>query len=126
MIGVDIVKAERILGVFEKDSNNKVFTQREVEYINQKSTMIGNKVTQKASTIAGIYAAKEAFLKAFGLGLGEGINLFEIEIDHKQSGQPFIVINHKIKSYLELSQVKTINVSISHDGEYAVAVVEIL
>jgi phosphopantetheine--protein transferase-like protein len=68
----------------------------------------------KAAFLAGHYAAKEAFLKALGTGLSGG-KMKEIEVKYRSSGAPYILF--KGKEY---------EISISHDGDYAIAVVIIL
>ena len=69
---------------------------------------------QKLENLAGIFAAKEAFMKA----LGKKIDWRDVWIEKSESGKPIL-----ISSALSLNQ--TASVSISHDGEYAIAVVSI-
>ena len=113
-IGIDIVEISRI----EKMSNinsflEKNFSKREIEYILQKNS--------SANTIAGLFACKEAFLKAVGIGLFAGIMLCEIEVLHQQNGKPYIEITPQINYYLQSVNTSSISVSISHDGLYAIA-----
>ncbi|MCL1862761.1 MAG: holo-ACP synthase [Defluviitaleaceae bacterium] len=107
-VGVDIVKVER----FEKyvaDPScafmQKIFTSREREYLSGK----------KAQSIAGIFAAKEAVAKALGTGFAGRLPR-DIEILHKQSGMPYVVL-HKKKSRRRYK----IHVSISHTDTDAIA-----
>lgn len=65
-------------------------------------------------TLAGMFAAKEAALKALGLKLGEWHN---IEVYREADGRP------KLRLLLLSSGPTDIAVSISHDGEYALAVI---
>lgn len=63
--------------------------------------------------LAGIIAAKEAFFKALGI-----IPKFrEIQVTHEKSGKPKLVVSPKYQ------QFASIDVSISHDKDYAVAFV---
>lgn len=64
--------------------------------------------------LAGLFAAKEAAIKALGIPAG---NWKELIIDHKSSGAPII---HLVESKL---QVQEITLSISHCDDYAFAVV---
>ena len=112
--GVDIVKVSR----FEKDAQNekflkKYFTSSEVEYLLTK--------LNKTETLAGLFAAKEAVLKALGLGIGRGIDLIDINILHDIFGAPFVEITPKINFYLMQKNCCNIALSISHDDEYAIA-----
>ncbi len=96
--GIDIIRIARIEKSLEKDSFKKaVFTESEIAY------------SKNAQSFAGIFAAKEAYLKAVGTGINCRLNT--IEILHNSSGKPYI------------NGVEKSDVSISHDGEYAVAVV---
>ena len=127
MIGIDLIRVGRVAKLAKSDTMNKVFTKAEVEYAKSKSDVIQNdKLTKSDETFAGMFCAKEAFLKALGLGLGQLFALNEIEVSHTNQGQPFIVITSKIESVLTENKLSIVNLSISHDGEYATAVVEML
>ncbi len=113
-IGCDICEIKRIQKWVDNSAFlTKHFTQNEIEYINSK--------VNKANTLAGLYAAKESVVKALGVGLGNGIALKEIEITHEQNGKPKVEVNHKIMNLLIKISCEDIKISISHDGEYAIA-----
>jgi len=129
MIGVDIIRVERIKGLAAKDKNNKVFTKKEREYADLKVgevNLYNNDFSPVYRTLAGMYAAKEAFLKAIGTGIGGELSLSDIEILHDEMGKPFISKNEKIQNMLLRKAIIFVDLSISHDGEYAIAVVELL
>ena len=128
MVGVDLLRVSRVVDLASKDKKNKVFTKAEIAYANTKSNTIASEeeFSQRDNTIAGFFCAKEAFLKALGLGLGDYFSLNEIEVSHHKSGQPFIVRTNKIDKYLSDIQKSEINLSISHDGGISIAVVEII
>lgn len=95
-IGTDIIRISRIEKSLEKDSfKASVFTEKEILY------------SKKAETFAGIFAAKEAYFKAKGTGIQKRLN--SIEINHDEKGKPYI------------TGIENSDVSISHDGDYAVA-----
>ncbi|MDO4594134.1 MAG: NAD(P)H-hydrate dehydratase [Tissierellia bacterium] len=101
MLGIDIVDINK----FQKKIRNnspflKIFTNYELEYARSKDF---------TKTLAGIYAAKEAFIKAFNGKLSD-IKTKKITIQHKNN-KPYILYNN-IKY----------DVSISHDGNYAIAI----
>ena len=113
-VGVDIVEIARIEKMQKQaEFLKKYFSLQEIEYINKKGC--------KAQTIAGLYACKEAVLKALGVGIGAGIRLNEISILHEANGRPYIEITPQLNYYLNLKNCNNIAVSISHDGGYAVA-----
>ena len=77
------------------------------------------------SCFAKKFAAKEAFSKAIGTGISKGLNFNEIEIDNEKNGKPFIRIkntNSKKIKFLLKNKYK-LNLTISDEKEYAVAMV---
>ena len=117
-LGVDIVNVSR----FDKLINNKntsfikkVFKQNEL-----KNKKISGKLIAKK------FAAKEAFSKAVGTGLGEFLSFKDICILNKKSGKPYIQltkeINKKIKKKLKTKKLN-IYLSISDDSPWAMAFV---
>ena len=114
--GIDLVKIERIEKIIKKWGNNftsRVFTLLEREYCEKKK---GNKY----QSYAGKFAAKEALLKALGLGLKEA-NWKEIEIKNDELGQPIIDTSGKLKKIVSGKGVCKYFISISHTKDYAVA-----
>ena len=105
--GIDIIEIERIESAENNHPNflKRVFSKSEIEYLKECSF--------KAETMAGMYAAKEAYSKFLGTGF-RGFGLSDVEIMHKENGKPYIVFMGR-KSYADLS--------ISHSRENAVAVV---
>ncbi|MGN1221672.1 MAG: holo-ACP synthase [Christensenellales bacterium] len=113
-VGTDIVKISRIKSIKNQDRFlSKNFAENEIEYINKKNG--------QAQTIAGMFACKEAVLKALGIGISGGVRLNEICILHEPNGRPFVQITSQLNYFLNLKNCNTISVSISHDGDYAVA-----
>jgi len=114
-IGIDLVKISRI----EKASKNhsafleRVFTAREREYC--------SRMKYPAQHFAGRFAAKEAVLKAFGTGLGAGMNWTDIEVLHGEGGGPIVTMGGGVKDLADLKGVKQVLLSYSHDEGYAVA-----
>lgn len=111
-IGTDIVFIDRFGELLQKDGfKRKVFTKKEIEYIASRDNKMG--------TIAGIFAAKEAFLKAIKMGINN-FDVKDIEISHDDNNAPYIILHNDIKKYCEN---KKYDLSISHDGSYAIAIV---
>ncbi len=96
-IGIDIVECERVANLV----NDKIFSADELAYIRQKNNAM--------PTIAGLFAAKEAFFKARGTGIIKS-QLPQVIIGHNELGQPF---------YVNCPQS---TLSISHTNTTAVAV----
>lgn len=107
-IGIDIVEIDRIKRAVERRNDkflNSVFTEREIEYFKKKKF--------RAESIAGGFAAKEAFSKYLGTGI-RGFELKDIEVLHNFDGKPYLVFKGS-KSSADLS--------ISHTDKTAAAVV---
>jgi len=109
--GVDLVKIDRIKKIEKLYS--KLFTDVEMEYFNNLKNPI--------ESMAGTFAAKEAFAKCFGKGL-EYIEFKEIEIRHTDMHAPYFEFYGQIKKEIEENNYN-FSLSISHDGDYAIAYV---
>lgn len=115
-IGTDIVSIQRIERAVERFGErfiNKVFTEGETSYC------IGKK--EKGPYLAGRFAAKEAVLKALGTGISNGIGLKDVEVARVQGKRPEITLHGKGKETADSLGVKSIHISISHDGGIATA-----
>jgi len=73
-------------------------------------------------TAAGFWAAKEACSKALGCGIGKECGFHDIVITKTPKGAPIASLS---KALLEAYQITDISLSISHDGDYAIAAVAI-
>jgi len=114
--GIDLVKIERIEKIIKRWGNNfnsRIFTPLERDYCEEKKD-------NKFQSYAGKFAAKEALLKALGLGLREA-NWREIEIKNDELGQPIIDTSGKLKNIALTKGVSKYFISISHTKEYAIA-----
>jgi len=114
--GIDIVKVSR----FSSWKNNKKLLERffhpdEVEYILSRQS-------NQEETIAARFAAKEALGKALGTGL-RGFSLKDICVKKDKLGKPYIEV---FPAFLEITKSYNhvnIHLSISHEKEYACAMV---
>jgi len=112
-IGIDIVEISRI----ERPAGNERFY---TDFFSDEEMEVFKGCKYAPQTIAGRFAAKEAVLKALGQGLG-GMPLCEISIAKLASGQPEVRLYGEAKRKAEELGVKRIHISISHDGDYAIA-----
>ena len=120
-IGTDIVNVDRIKhSLKNKKFINRVFNEKEIS----KCKKINNSINCYAKR----FAAKEAFSKALGTGVSNGINLNEIVILNKKSGKPYINIVGQTKKILERKfkrKKSKISLSLTDEKKYAVAFVTI-
>ena len=105
-IGIDIIELHRIRELINKQSKlvERILT------VNEKKRYEDLSEARKVEFLAGRFAAKEAFSKAFGTGIGKELSFQDIEIETDGSGKPFFR-KPEVHSHL----------SISHSREYAVA-----
>ena len=68
---------------------------------------------------------QEAISKAFGTGIGVQLGWQDMEISHRDSGEPFVILHGKGKNLFESRRAKHLFISISHTDNYA-AVVAVL
>lgn len=115
--GIDIAKLSRFENLITDNAFLKrVFTQQEVAHINEHKTAQG-----KIERMAGKFCAKEAVSKALGVGIGDGINFADIEILPDELGKPRVKLYRKAQEILVGLLITQIEISISHDGDFAIA-----
>ena len=116
-LGNDIIEIERIRQAIERSSSfvERVYTPHEIDYCEGRNK-------GRYESFAGIYAAKEAFIKALGTGMRHG-SWQDIEIYHDELGAPLIRLQDTFKNIYETSGYTNIHVSISHCKEYAMSTV---
>ena len=107
-IGIDLCEVARMQQLLDKDhSLRRMFTEEEQTYIHSKGA-------SAAQTMAGMFAAKEAVLKALGTGLT--IAMTDIVIRHTGLGQPIVELRGKAAD-----MGGTVMISITHEGGMAAA-----
>jgi holo-[acyl-carrier protein] synthase len=114
--GIDLVKIERIEKIIKRWGDNlasRMFTPLEREHCKKRKS-------NKYQSYAGKFAAKEALLKALGLGL-RGVNWTEIEISNNELGQPIIKTSGKLNIIASKKGVSKYFLTISHTKDYAIA-----
>ena len=120
-IGTDIVDVDRI----KNSLKNKNFIDR---IFNEKEILKCKKVNDSINCFAKRFAAKEAFSKALGTGISDGVNFNEIVILNNKSGKPYINIIGQTKKILNKKfkrKKSKISLSLSDEKKYAVAFVTI-
>jgi len=111
MIGIDLIKMSRMKSLidrFENKALERFLSSDEIQLI------------KNYKTAAGFWAVKEACSKALGVGIGAECSFFDITISKSAKGAPQIHLSQKI---CENFHIKDTSVSITHDGDYAIAVV---
>ncbi|MBL6758144.1 MAG: holo-ACP synthase [Pelagibacteraceae bacterium] len=117
-LGNDIVNIKRVEKILLKNKKNfikKIFNSKEI---------ISSKIS--AEYVSKRFAAKEAFAKAIGTGIGKTIKFNEIIITNNKYGAPGISLEKNVeKRVLKKLKVKRIKyfLSLSDDYPFALATV---
>ncbi|WP_041245419.1 holo-[acyl-carrier-protein] synthase [Geotalea uraniireducens] len=114
--GVDIVDISRFER-FVHDGNvallQRIFTPLELDYCAAKK--------HSAQHYALRFAAKEAFLKALGTGLRDGLSWKDMEVVNNQFGKPEMRLTGRALQLFAQAELSKSFLSLSHDGNFAVA-----
>ncbi|MGN1327098.1 MAG: holo-ACP synthase [Clostridia bacterium] len=124
-VGIDIIETSRIKESIEEGQDkflSRVYTDNEIKYCESKNK-------SKYQHYAARFAVKEATFKAISSLLNDkySISWKNIETLNDEKGKPnikFISLSKEVEK--ELEKIESIDVSISHIKEYAVANVSIL
>jgi len=115
-IGIDIIEVERIRSSLERFGERfgkRILLPGEKEYCLLH--------TNPAPFVAARFAAKEAISKAFGTGIGAQLGWQDMEITHKDSGEPYVILHGKGNDLFKSRGAKRLLVSLSHTVNYAAA-----
>ena len=107
-VGIDLCEISRMQALLDSGrSLHRMFTEEEQAYI-------AGKGASAAQTMAGLFAAKEAVLKALGTGLS--VALTDIRITHTALGQPIVTLSGKAAEF-----GGRVHLSITHESGMAAA-----
>ena len=117
-IGTDIVSIERIQNILNKNRDgfiNRVLTDHE-------KALFANKA-DSAAFCAKRFAAKEAFSKALGTGIGRVVSFQDLTVRSNEHGKPYFMPSEKLRLYLQEKGIKHGHLSISDESQNALAFV---
>ena len=117
-IGTDIVASSRFQRFL--DENNTALLER-LFTLSEREMCCKRK--DASSCLAARFAAKEAFLKALGTGLRDGISWQDIEVSNNNLGKPELNLSEKAAELSHVQNLTGIHLSLSHDSGHAVAMV---
>ncbi|MBE7064206.1 MAG: holo-[acyl-carrier-protein] synthase [Ruminococcaceae bacterium] len=119
--GVDIVEVSRIKNSISNSGKHfieRVYTKSEAAYCVS--------AVNSFERFAARFAAKEAFVKAIGKGFSDGIMFNMIEVAKRETGEPYLVLHDKALEAAEKLGIESMDISLSHIKETAIATVVIL
>jgi holo-[acyl-carrier protein] synthase len=114
--GIDIVNIERVEHLMTRWGDlflGRVFTEKEIARCQRQA--------RPSDCFAIRFAAKEAFLKAIGLGLRKGIHWTDIEVVNDSMGKPSLSFDRRAREILQTLRIQQAFLTLSHDRPYAVA-----
>ena len=103
-VGCDVVQIPRIEKLVASHGDSflrRIFSKAEIQLIVEGP--------EKCRYIAKRFAAKEAFAKAVGTGIGSAMRFCDIEIFKSECGKPFfsketlMLVGHSIEAFISLS-----------------------
>lgn len=119
-LGIDIVEIARmraLLGRHPERAPERLFAPEEREDCASRA--------DPEECLAARFAAKEAFLKALGTGLRDGLGWREIRVRQDRHGRPEILLSGAAADRLRRGGGERVHLSLSHEAGLAVAVVVI-
>lgn len=110
--GIDLVEVERFRQLkpeILKRFYSRVFTKSEQEHIGSSF-----------ERAAGLFAAKEAIVKALGCGIGP-VSWQEVEVMHNTEGNPQVQLHNSALDMAKTMAIVQWSLSISHTRQHATA-----
>ena len=115
-IGIDAVDVDRMREVMTRTPKfaGRVFTKEEIAALVDRE--------DPAPSFAARFAAREAVMKALGVGLG-AFDLHDVSVERTQSGEPRLVVRGRAEQLARERGVNKWFVSLTHTESVAVAMV---
>ena len=117
-VGIDIVNIERVKRILSK--NRDGFVKRVLS--EHEQALFANKA-YSAAYFAKRFAAKEAFAKALGTGIGRVVSFQDLTVRNNENGKPHFIPSEKLRQYLVENNIKQAHLSISDESQNAIAFV---
>jgi holo-[acyl-carrier protein] synthase len=117
-IGIDLVDCGRIENSIERFGERflkRVFTEGEIAY--------SQSMKFPARHLAARFAAKEALSKAFGTGIGKAMGWRDLDVQKKESGEPFVVLSGGAEKMAQERGVEKVWISLSHTEQSGMATI---
>ena len=116
-LGLDLCEIARIETAIQKNDGflRRFYTAEERAYLDLRGA-------NRAQSAAAMFAAKEAFLKALGVGLSGGVAMADVGVAHDELGRPGYALGEKAQAALAARGGNAAHLSLSHDAGVAAAV----
>jgi holo-[acyl-carrier protein] synthase len=115
-LGIDLVDVDRFASVLLRRPSiaERLFTESERSY----AATLANPVP----SLAARFAAKEAVMKALGVGIG-AFDFVDLDVQRQPSGEPRLVLTGRAAALASQQSVRKWLVSLTHTSTSAAAVV---
>ncbi len=116
-LGLDLVELTRIERLLEKHPSrfpDRICRPGEVQ------ERVG---AARVQHVGGLFAAKEAVMKALGTGWDRGVTFRQIEVVRRSTGGPGIRLHGEAARQAARLGVRSVHLTISHERGYAAAMV---
>ena len=117
-VGTDLVNIDRIKKILSK--NRDGFIKRVLS--EHEQALFANKA-ESAAYCAKRFAAKEAFAKALGTGIGQIVSFQDLTVRNNENGKPHFITSEKLRLYLLEKGISQAHLSISDESQNAIAFV---
>lgn len=120
-IGTDIVEVQRIDSAIRRFGEvfiKRIFCEEEISYCSKSS--------RSSIGFAARFAAKEAYAKALGTGIGRVISWKDIVVANQPSGAPYIILSKNALEQMDMRGFNEVKLSMSHTKTLAHAVVVLM
>jgi holo-[acyl-carrier protein] synthase len=115
-LGVDVCDVNRLRRALARSGfRRRVFREAEARYCDRRA--------RPELHFAARFAAKEAFFKALGCGWSRGLGWRDVAVANRRSGEPELLVEGASARLSREMGVSRSHLSLSHSGDYAVAVV---
>jgi holo-[acyl-carrier protein] synthase len=114
--GVDLAEVPRIeksIGRFGRRFIERIYTPREIAYVERKAN--------RFERYAARFAAKEAGMKAIGTGWRHGVRWQDFEVSNLLSGKPTLRFHGVAAEFAGKLGVRNVSLSMTHTKEYGMA-----
>ena len=121
LLGLDLTEVDRVAAVLERHGERflaRVFRPGEILSRRRHPRAF-------AAHVAGRFAAKEAAMKALGLGW-RGLAFRDIEVGHDPRGKPLLALHGRALARARSLDVQSAEVTITHGRNIAAAVVALV
>ena len=119
-VGTDLCCISRIQKIIDREGLDGAFFRRVFTPAEQAEAAARH---DKAAFYAARFAVKEAVFKAVAPHTETGFDLRLVESLHRENGSPYVNTNNELLPYLEEANIRSLHLSVTTEGDYALAFV---